>query len=241
MSSATSTKRRAAASAAAQAPAPPADSGFRPWHFFVLASLLAATAAVMLAAHPSPANLVLSSFTIGAAGFAGYGFYRMLAPLALDEERPPAESLGARARAGIEREKMLALRSIKELEFDRAMGKVSDQDFQEMSGRLRARAIALMKQLDDTGAGYRQLIEQELRTRIGRGGAPRAAGASSAPAADDAPAAGAGEEPAAAAVASATAVEDAPEPIAFCPGCGAKVDDADARFCKRCGRRLTDS
>ena len=35
---------------------------------------------------------------------------------------------------------MLALRAIKELEFDRAMAKVSDEDFREMSGRLRARA-----------------------------------------------------------------------------------------------------
>ena len=72
---------------------------------------------------------------------------------------------------------MLVLRSIKELEFDRAMGKVSDQDFQEMAARLRARAIALMKQLDDSGAGYRQLIEQELRTRLGRAGTPPAAAA----------------------------------------------------------------
>ena len=123
MSSATSTKSRSSGAAAAAAPAPSADTGFRPWHFFVLASLLAATAAVMLAAHPSPANLVLTSVTIGAAGLAGYAFYRTLAPLALDEERQAPESLGARTRAALEREKMLVLRSIKELEFDRAMGR----------------------------------------------------------------------------------------------------------------------
>ena len=40
------------------------------------------------------------------------------------------------------------LRSIKELEFDRAMRKVSDQDFAEIGGRLRARAIELMQALD---------------------------------------------------------------------------------------------
>ena len=51
-------------------------------------------------------------------------------------------------RAVLEREKMLVLRSIKELEFDRAMGKVSAADFDEMAGRLRARALSLMKQLD---------------------------------------------------------------------------------------------
>ena len=41
--------------------------------------------------------------------------------------------LGGRTRAALEREKALVLRSIKELEFDRAMGKVSEKDFAEMS------------------------------------------------------------------------------------------------------------
>ena len=48
--------------------------------------------------------------------------------------------LGGRTRAALEREKTLSLRSIKELEFDRAMGKVSEKDFAEMGARLRARA-----------------------------------------------------------------------------------------------------
>jgi hypothetical protein len=61
---------------------------------------------------------------------------------------------------------MLVLRSIKELEFDRAMGKVSDRDFAEMSGRLRARAARLLRQLD-AGAGYRTEIEREIAKRIG--------------------------------------------------------------------------
>ena len=207
MSSATSTKSRSSGAAAAAAPAPSADTGFRPWHFFVLASLLAATAAVMLAAHPSPANLVLTSVTIGAAGLAGYAFYRTLAPLALDEERQ-ARRVARRAHPrGTRAREDARLRSIKELEFDRAMGKVSDQDFQEMAARLRARAIALMKQLDDSGAGYRQLIEQELRARLGRAGAPTAAAA----APETAPA------PETGMAARATAVEDAPEPAAYCP------------------------
>ena len=48
--------------------------------------------------------------------------------------------IGQRTRAALEREKMLSLRAIKELEFDKAMGKVSDDDFREMSGPLRSRA-----------------------------------------------------------------------------------------------------
>ena len=45
-------------------------------------------------------------------------------------------------------EKALALRTIKELEFDRAMGKMSEPDFVEMSARLRSRALRVMKQLE---------------------------------------------------------------------------------------------
>ena len=74
--------------------------------------------------------------------------------------------VGQRTRVALEREKMLTLRSIKELEFDRAMGKLSDEDWHEMSGRLRARAARLMRQLD-AGAGYREQIEQDLAKRLG--------------------------------------------------------------------------
>src|SRR5205823_8525015 len=78
--------------------------------------------------------------------------------------------IGHRTRAALEREKALALRSIKELEFDRAMGKLSDADWQEMSGRLRARAARLIKQLD-AGPGYRAQIERDLEKRMGDSGA----------------------------------------------------------------------
>ena len=64
-----------------------------------------------------------------------------------------------------DREKTLVLRSIKELEFDHAMGKVSDQDFAEMGLRLRTRAAGLMRQLD-AGASYSSQIEQELARRL---------------------------------------------------------------------------
>ena len=85
--------------------------------------------------------------------------------------------VGQRTRVALEREKLLTLRSIKELEFDRAMGRLSDEDWNEMSGRLRARAARLMRQLD-AGAGYREQIEKDLAKRARRSG--RASGARSA-------------------------------------------------------------
>ena len=51
------------------------------------------------------------------------------------------------------------------------MGKVSDQDFAEMAGRLRTRAAGLMRQLD-AGASYSAQIEREMARRLEAAGAP---------------------------------------------------------------------
>jgi hypothetical protein len=143
-----------------------ADASFRPSHFFVMAALLLATAAVVVARQTTPSNLVLVSLAVGAAGAAAAALYRTLGPLTTPDVSTFRERPSVRSRAALEREKMLVLRSIKELEFDRAMGKVSAKDFDEMSGRLRARALTLMKQLDDGGTAYRALIERELKARL---------------------------------------------------------------------------
>ena len=146
------------------------DDGFRVSHFFVLLSLLGATVAVVMARPAAPENLVLISLTIGAAGLAATAFYLTIAPLVAPHWEEGREPLSARLRADLEREKALTLRSFKELEFDRAMGKVSEADFAQMAARLRARALGIMKQLDASDLVYRQQIEHELAARLGKGG-----------------------------------------------------------------------
>lgn len=143
-------------------------------HLFVLLSLLAATIAVVLARPSTPESLILVSLTIGAAGFAAVCFYRLLAPLVApyaDVEQAPVSE---RLRNDLEREKALTLRSIKELEFDRAMGKLSQQDFDQMAGRLRTRAMGIMKQLDAGTASYRAQVEKDLAARLIKTGRPAA-------------------------------------------------------------------
>jgi hypothetical protein len=159
MSSATSTDR----------------STFRPWQFFVLAGLAAATAAMFVTRETSPAGMILTSLAIGAAAIAGIALHRTLAPFTQAETDGP-EMIGDRTRAALEREKMLALRAIKELEFDRAMGKIAARDFEEMTGRLRTRALTLIRQLDAGNAGYSELIERELQGRLASLGIKPAAG-----------------------------------------------------------------
>jgi hypothetical protein len=141
------------------------DAGLQPWQFFVLAALGCATAVTFIARGQSTTSIVFLSILKATAALVGLAALRTLRPLvSTDEDR--TVMIGHRTRVALEREKMLALRSIKELEFDRAMGKLSDADWKEMSGRLRVRVGRLMRQLD-AGAGYRDRIERELEKRLG--------------------------------------------------------------------------
>ena len=141
----------------------------QPWQLFTLAGLIGATVVVFLSRGQSPAAIILLSCAVFAAAYVGVTALRTVLPLAgtLRDEAP--ETLGDRTRAALEREKTLVLRSIKELEFDRGMGKVSEKDFAEMSARLRLRAARLMSELD-AGSLYRQQIEKEVAQRLAKTG-----------------------------------------------------------------------
>jgi hypothetical protein len=156
-------------------PVGPASSGradrdqFQPWQLFTLAGLAAATAVVALVVFVwdgDRVTAILLSVVVGTAAFAGLAAYRAFAPLAGSEDAGiGSEMLAGRTRAALEREKTLALRTIKELEFDHSMGKLSEKDFTEMSARLRARAARIMRQLDQGAASYKDQIEKELARR----------------------------------------------------------------------------
>jgi hypothetical protein len=141
-----------------------ADDSLQPWQFFVLAALVCATAITVVVRGQGITIVILLTIIMATVALVGIAALRTVRPLVSAEEDRTA-MVGERTRVALEREKLLTLRSIKELEFDRAMGKLSDADWQEMSGRLRARAAGLMKQLD-AGAGYREQIERDLAKRL---------------------------------------------------------------------------
>lgn len=148
-----------------------------PWQFFTLAGLAGATITVFLTTRgQTPAVVILISLTIFAAALVGAAALRTFGPLFGLMRQGAAQVLGGRTRAALERDKTLVLRTIKELEFDRAMGKVSEKDFVEMSARLRARAARILRQLDAAG-GYRDQIEKEIAKRIGPAPEPAVEGA----------------------------------------------------------------
>jgi ribosomal protein L40E len=183
----------------------------QPWQFFTLAGLVGATVVVFLSEGQSPAGIILLSLIIFGAAAVGIAAWRMFSPLTGSSEPAGPQIFGGRTRAALEREKTLVLRSIKDLEFDHAMRKVSDKDFSEMSARLRGRAAGLIRQLD-SGTSYQQAIEAEIQKRVG-------------PPAQAAPA----------------AVEEQVDEnrTKICLSCCTQ-NDPDARFCKGCGYQLGD-
>lgn len=198
----------------------PDASTLEPWQFFVLAALGCATAALFATRGQGVTAIVLLTLLMGATALVGMAALRTLRPLVTAEEDRTA-MFGHRTRVALEREKMLALRSIKELEFDRAMGKVSDSDWQEMSGRLRTRATRLMRQLD-AGAGYRDQIERDLAKRLGASVAPAPGTVRRA------------EESGSSNEQDGTVT---PRATRTCGSCDTD-NDTDAKFCKACGQKL---
>jgi hypothetical protein len=187
---------------------PHSDPGLQPWQFFVLAALGCATAVTFVSRGQGPTVVILLGVLMGTAALVGYAALRTFRPLVTPEDDRTV-LIGQRTRAALEREKLLTLRSIKELEFDRAMGRLSDEDWKEMSGRLRSRVARLIRQLD-AGTGYRDQIERDLDARL-KPSRDEESGS------DNRRAKSSAER--------------------FCASCSTP-NDSDAKFCKNCGDAL---
>lgn len=109
--------------------------------------------------------------------------------------------------------KAAALRALKDIETERGLGNLSDEDFQEIEARYRDEAKRAMREVDEERKALRARAEALAEKAI----------AKSLQAEDDPVA-----EP-----------EKKIEPVA-CPACEAK-NDPDAAFCKRCGEKLGDA
>lgn len=127
---------------------------FTAGHFYVLISMVAATAAVVMSRNTHPAALLLLSAAALASGYTAYALHQAVVGL-LSRNRAPV--LGARQREVLEQDKTTVLRAIKDLEFDFGMKKVSDADYEDMLGRLKQRALLIMEQLDSIPADAPQV------------------------------------------------------------------------------------
>jgi hypothetical protein len=141
--------------------------------------------------------------------------------------RPPADPAGSDSLAGDEGEdpdddmspQTVALRALKEIEFDRATGKLSDTDYDQLKAKYTGEALAAMR--GDQEAGSR---EQPAKS------APRSL--LSAPAC---PQHGARPEPGAQFCSECgRRLGTAP---GYCARCGRALE-TEARYCNACGARV---
>jgi len=133
-----------------------------------------------------------------------------------DDEESATRGLSARKRS--------ALRALKELEFERSLGRISEEDFQGLSTQYRTEARAAMQALDDDLGTWRSEAAALLERAEA---APETTATETAP--ETTP------EAAPKTVAAETAATEAV--TRACPKCST-VNDTDAVFCKKCGTRM---
>ena len=149
----------------------------------------------------------------------------IVASVALFVAAPLGGGLLATRRAGrdaaeaerLEHERALAMQGLRELEFDREMGKLSEADYAALREGLMARALgasAALERLRATPAAASAPEASAARPRLVKSGPASAAA------------------PAAASPAAAVRVR-------FCPQCGVEV--AAGNFCSECGAPLSVS
>lgn len=161
------------------------------------------------------------------------------------------EAVGLAAPSPEEERKRSILRALKDLEYERSVGKISEEDFAELSGRYRADAKALLKLIDAESAPLRRRAEERLAARLRQekialrkkkgaaaatNGPTETASGSTSDSEPPAPKQAAGDDGDAVPVPAVDA-EVSLVGASQCPACSTS-NDADAVFCKRCGVSL---
>jgi hypothetical protein len=79
------------------------------------------------------------------------------------------QSVALRHRSELLDEKDSVLRSLKDLEFERDAGKISDEDFKRLEAEFRARARRVLKALDEDLQGHREKAAALIAAEVGVG------------------------------------------------------------------------
>ena len=221
-----------------------------PW--FGLATLAAATATGLLVSVGSGV-LVIAGGLIVVILVVGYMAIDSL--LAEKVDLASVADLQQSELLDLEREKSAILQSIRDLENERDLGKISPEDFESLDGFFRKRAIGVMKKIDRDLSSWRKRAEVLVAERLQATADKPGRRAKAAKAAEGAPAAeptvsGSDLRPEPLATETAAAPAAAPEAAALeatdatpsaaraCHACQTVVDE-DSNFCKKCGAQVT--
>jgi len=221
----------------------------------VPAATLACAAAAGYAQGPAAVVLVLAGGAlIGVIAI----FWASIRTLVGETPLSGADAYALGAPRAEEEQKRAVLRALKDLEFERSVGKISEEDYQALVTKYRAEAKRLLRVLDEASQPERQKVETILRARLAREGLAEAAPAEAAgkapaneppkekkakkgrkagkPAPEAAPKQDEAGEGDASEVDARKPAGDTPTATKKCAACGT-ANDADAVFCKKCGAR----
>jgi len=85
------------------------------------------------------------------------------------------EALSMGAPSAEEEQKRAVLRALKDLEYERSVGKISAEDYQEYSARYRAEAKRLIQAVDESLNSGRRQVEELLGERLAKAKAAKKA------------------------------------------------------------------
>jgi hypothetical protein len=163
-------------------------------------------------------------------------FWASLRTLVGETPLSGADAYALGAPRAEEEQKRAVLRALKDLEFERSVGKISEEDYLAMVVKYRAEAKRLLRVLDEESQPERDRVEALVNTRLRREGLLGAKeGAKEAEGGDEKAAPRADEKKARGPKARPDAKKKA-EPATKCAKCGTS-NDADAVFCKKCGQK----
>lgn len=143
-------------------------------------------------------------------------FWGSVRALIGESDLTAADAYAVSAPRAEEEQKRAVLRALKDLEFERSVGKISEEDFRELTQKYRAQAKRLIQQLDADKAPQREkaleLLEARLARRVARD--PEATEQRS----------------------EVVASQGEASPLLACAQCGT-MNDPDAVYCKKCGNK----
>ena len=154
--------------------------------------------------------------------------------LAGESELTFEEAFSFGTRSAEEEQKRAVLRALKDLEYERSVGKISEEDYHEYAARYRAEAKRLIQNLNEHLAAQREQVERELERRLAKAERapvpvePDREPVSSPDASDEA-----------SEIEAKSAANSSPKSLE-CPSCQVQ-NELDARFCKACGKSLVEA
>jgi hypothetical protein len=160
--------------------------------------------------------------------------------LAGESELSFEEAFSMGARSAEEEQKRAVLRALKDLDYERSVGKISEEDFHEYSARYRAEAKRLIRDLDENLAEARKQVEREVERRIGKQRAREAAQADEATSEAQVKATAVVEATSSPENPPPSPPESSPRVLRECAACKTQ-NELDARFCKGCGAGMAAS